>query len=102
MSYRVAFSARADADLNRLYDFILERDPDGWTLAEQARVTLVDSVKSLERTPFSFRKATPSNSFLREMVVPFGATGFVVLFEVFDQHTVVVLAIRHQREDDFF
>jgi hypothetical protein len=63
---------------------------------------LVESVKALERTPFSFRKATPSNSFLREMVVPFGATGFVILFEVFDEHTVVVLAVRHQREDDFF
>jgi len=101
VNYRVEFSPRGGADLDRLYDFVLERNPDDWALAERARVTLVEAVTALERMPFSFRKATPSNSFLREMVVPFGATGFVVLFEVFDKRTVVVLAVRHQREDDY-
>jgi len=39
--------------------------------------------------------------FLRELVIPFGGAGYVALFEVEDQRTVTVLAVRHQREDDY-
>jgi len=52
-------------------------------------------------TPFSFRKATPNNPFLREMLVPFGASGYVALYEIDDEETVTILALRHQREDDY-
>ena len=31
-----------------------------------------------------------------------GANGYVALFEIEDNQTVTVLAIRHQREEDFF
>jgi len=34
-------------------------------------------------------------------VVSFGRTGYVVLFEVEDNTLVTVLAVRHQREDDY-
>ncbi|GAB1394795.1 hypothetical protein MASR1M60_29590 [Rhodocyclaceae bacterium] len=38
--------------------------------------------------------------FLRELVIPFGAVGYVALFEIDDAETVSVLAVRHQRESD--
>ena len=39
----------------------------------------------------------------RELLVMFvGANGYVALFEIEDSQTVTVLAIRHQREEDFF
>ena len=34
-------------------------------------------------------------------VIASGATGYVALFEVVDGQTVVVAALRHQREDDY-
>ena len=39
--------------------------------------------------------------FLRELIIPFGASGYVALFEIDDSHTVTILAVRHQRESDY-
>jgi len=55
----------------------------------------------LEASPFSCRKAAPDNTFLRELIIAFGASGYVALFEIDDGKTVTVLAVRHQREDDY-
>ena len=38
---------------------------------------------------------------LRELLIGFGAAGYVALFEIEDAQTVTVLAVRHQREDDY-
>jgi plasmid stabilization system protein ParE len=101
VSYRVRFSEQAEADLVRLYDFTLERDETDWALAERALEAIRNAVRSLELSPFSYRKATSSNPFLRELVIPFGASGYVALFEIDDDKTVSILAVRHQREDDY-
>ena len=45
--------------------------------------------------------APQGDAFLRELVIGFGASGYVVLFEIEDAATVTVLAVRHQREDDY-
>lgn len=41
------------------------------------------------------------NPFLRELIIPFGAAGYVALFEIENEQIVTVLAIRHEREDDY-
>jgi plasmid stabilization system protein ParE len=101
VSYRVRFTEQAEADLVRLYQFILTRDEGDWSVAERALEAIQNAVKSLELSPFSYRKATPGNPFLRELVIPFGASGYVALFEIDDDRTVSILAVRHQREDDY-
>jgi plasmid stabilization system protein ParE len=101
VSYRVRFTEQAEADLVRLYEFILERNEIDWALAEGALEAIRNAVRSLELSPFSYRKATSSNPFLRELVIPFGASGYVALFEIDDDQTVSILAVRHQREDDY-
>lgn len=101
MTFRVRFTQDAQADLDRLYDFILERDDGDWTVAERALVAIRNGIALLEMSPFSCRKATAGNSFLRELVIAFGASGYVALFEIEDNKTVTVLAMRHQREDDY-
>ena len=58
-------------------------------------------MRSLELSPFSYRKAQANNPFLRELIIPFGASGYVALFEIEGTDTVTVLAVRHQREDDY-
>lgn len=50
---------------------------------------------------FTCRKAVPNNPFLRELLIPFGAAGYVALFEIENTETVTILAVRHQREDDY-
>ena len=51
-------------------------------------------------TPFSFRNAA-QNPFQRELIIPFGTTGYVALYEIVSVEKVVVLALRHQREEDY-
>ncbi|MFN6996361.1 MAG: plasmid stabilization protein [Aquincola tertiaricarbonis] len=38
---------------------------------------------------------------MRELLISFGAEGYVALFEIADASRVHVLAIRHQLEDDY-
>jgi plasmid stabilization system protein ParE len=101
MRYRVRFTRGAQADLDRLYDFILDRDEPDWGIAERAIAAIEAGIRVLETSPFSCRKATTGNAFLRELLIPFGHAGYVALFEIEDAKTVTVLAVRHQREDDY-
>ena len=101
MSFRVRFTPEAEDDLVRLYDFLLQREDDGWAVADRAIDAIRNGIALLETSPFNCRKATPSNSFLRELIISFGAAGYVALFEIEDEKTVTVLAVRHQREDDY-
>lgn len=102
MSFVVRYSAAARDDLKRLYEYLLDRASTGedLDLAERALGTIIGSVDSLGRSPFIYRKAGPS-PFLREMLIPFGNSGYVALFEIEDASTVTILAVRHQLEDDY-
>ena len=98
MSFRVRFTLEAKADLERLYGFLAEAD----VAAAERALDVVDRAWTiLEEFPFSCRKAEDSNPFIREIVVPFGSKGYVALFEIEDEQTVTVLAVRHQREEDY-
>ena len=98
MTYRVRYTAGARRDLLRLYAYLLDRDLAAATRALEA---LRKSAEVLQEFPFTCRKVDKHNPFLRELIVPFGSAGYVVLFEVDDASTVTILAVRHQREDDF-
>jgi len=102
VTFKVRFTREAQADLERLYHFILERDASDWTVAERALEAIGNGITLLETSPFSCRKATAGNSLLRELIISFGAAGYVALFEIEDGTTVTVLAVRHQREDDYY
>jgi plasmid stabilization system protein ParE len=98
VSYRVRYTRAARDDLRRLFRFVLDKDQQA---ARRAREAIAKSVELLCEFPFSCRKAVPDNPFLRELVIPFGAAGYVALFEIEDDRTVTILALRHQREDDY-
>ena len=98
MSYQVRLAPAAVEDLQRLFDFLTEQD---LAAAERARAVIGQAIEVLQIFPFSCRKASPENPFLRELVISFGSGGYVALFEVEDAETVTVLAVRHQREDDY-
>jgi plasmid stabilization system protein ParE len=96
--YRIRFTPDAEDDLLRLYDFLLEKD---LAAAESALEAVRNGVELLSLSPFSCRKAGAGNPLLREIVIPFGASGYVALFEIEGPSTVTVVAVRHQREDDY-
>jgi plasmid stabilization system protein ParE len=98
VSYRVRYTKAARDDLVRLYQFILELDLQA---AHRAREAINHSIGFLREFPFTCRKAESDNPFLRELVIPFGSSGYVALFEIEDNETVTILAVRHQREDDY-
>ena len=105
MVYRVRLTRDAEDDLLRLYDFVLEREQDrpatgDLELAEKALNAIRDGFTSLSRSPFTCRKADQS-PFLRELIIPFGRSGYVALFEIVDSTLVVIAAVRHQLEDDY-
>ena len=102
MTFAVLYSAPARADLLRLYEHLLDRATtiEELDLAERAHEAIVTAVTSLQRSPFIYRKAG-ADSFVRELLIPFGNAGYVALFEIQDASTVMILAVRHQLEDDY-
>lgn len=102
-AFEVRYSDAAREDLFRLFDFLLERartaeDFDSAQLAVEAIRDTIE--RSLGRMPFAYRKAGHS-PFLRELLIPFRGAGYVALYEIEDAAHVTVLAVRHQREDDY-
>ena len=104
MSFRVRLTREAEADLQRLFDFVLERElartGSHLELAEQAIVAIRAGIATLKTSPFTCRKAGQS-PFLRELIIPFGHSGYVALFETVGANEVVISAVRHQLEDDY-
>jgi plasmid stabilization system protein ParE len=104
VSLRVRLTGEAQADLERLFDFVLERElareGGDLALAEQALEAIRAGLATLQSSPFTCRKAG-SSPFLRELIIPFGRSGYVALFEIEDPADVLIVAVRHQLEDDY-
>ena len=103
MSFAVELSPAAEADLEPLFDFLLDRAETTEDL-DRAQAA-IDAIRAaalhrLAITPFSFRKAA-RNPAQRELIIPFGGTGYVALYEIVGPSKVVALALRHQREEDY-
>lgn len=98
MSHQLRFTESALGDIERLYRFLAEQDIHA---ADSAMHALEKAWELLASFPFSTRKADLANPFLRELLIPFGSAGYVALIEIEDGSTVTILAVRHQREDDY-
>lgn len=101
--YVVDLTDGAEEDIQRLFDHLIDRAAfvEDLLKATETMQELRETMRSLlTRHPMIFRKAADS-PFLRELIVPLGARGYVVLFEVLEAGVVRVLAVRHQREDDY-
>lgn len=90
---RVTYSPRAVLDLERLRNFLPEDNPDAALGAAQA---IEHAVSALERHPLIGR---PAEEGMRELVISRGHTGYLALYDYLAPiDTVVILALRHQRE----
>ncbi len=102
--YTVKLLEEAVADLQRLGDFAIERElaseiPD-WTTPQRALEAISEGMRLLSWSPYSCRKAELGNGRSRELIVPFGSAGHVVLFEIVGGD-VIVGAVRHLQEEDY-
>ncbi len=99
MAFKVRYTKSAKKDLIRLYQFLLTQDIKS---AKRAYSAIEKMAEFLQEFPFSCTKSQAHNPFLREAIIPFGSSGYVALFEIENHNTVTILAIRHQRENDYY
>ena len=97
---RIAFSKQANEDLTRLAKFIEKIDLN---LSNKAINIILDGIEYLADFPL-IAPASDEEKYLgmRELFVPFGKGGYLVLYEFdMDNDVVIVGAIRHTKEVDF-
>lgn len=102
MTYRVLLTREAKDDSRRLEESFEAAaiESGDFDLPLRAVDTILHEFGILERNPFTCRRVS-DDPLERELVIPFGDSGYVALFRLLSEEEVVVTAIRHQREDDY-
>ncbi len=90
---KVVITPEAANDLRRLHAFLDEKNP---VAADRAVDDILDALHMLSGNPRAGFPC-PEEPDARELIIPSGKSGYVVLYRE-DQRTLVVLAIRHQSE----
>ncbi len=95
---RVVLAARAQQDVERLHRFLRSRDESA---ARRGVLAMKDAFRALEKAPFMGRPVQDKPE-LRELVIEFGSAGYLALYRYETAaQVVIVLAIKHQRENDY-
>lgn len=95
---QVRLSARAQSDISRLHAFLLEKDSNA---AKRAVLAMREAFMPLKQSHLIGRPVEDHGD-LRELVIDFGATGYLALYRFEpSQDAVTILAIKHQRENDY-
>ena len=90
---QVVYSARALENLVRSLEFLRSEHPEAAIAAAEA---IESAINTLASHPLVGRRIEGD---IRELVISFGATGYIALYRfVVQQDEVRVLALRHQRE----
>lgn len=91
---RLIWTPGASVGLERAYLFLAEKD-------EEAAVKALDAIDSgsllLEKFPEAGRPASDLEPEHRELLIPFGGSGYVLLYRI-EGALVYILAVRHQKE----
>jgi addiction module RelE/StbE family toxin len=90
----LVWSPRALADVQRVYRFILGKNPDA---ARRAAAAIRSAAQTIKEHPKAGRPVDTLPHEFREWIIPFATSGYVMIYH-FDGQTVVILAVRHQKE----
>ena len=95
---QVRLSARTQSDITRLHSFLLSKNAKA---AQKAAQAIRASFASLANT-LLFGRLVDDAEDRRELVIDFGASGYLALYRV-DRtlDVVIILAIKHQSEDGY-
>ena len=93
---RLRYSIKSQLDIERFFTFLRQKDRQA---ALRAVSTIRESLLLLQQMPQIGR---PVEDGLRELIIDFGNSGYVALYD-FDRLSdeVVIYAIKHQFEDDY-
>ncbi len=97
MPYLTVWTENANQGLERAYLFLAEKNEDAAKAAIQA---IYEKVTLLEQFPSAGRPANDLDPEHRELVVPFGSSGYVLVYEVIGD-MILILAMRHQKESGY-
>ena len=96
---RLSYTPRSMDDLERFQKFLFDADYEN---ALQAIGKITSSIDKLKDMPFLGRAVHDSEMY-RELIIPFGGSGYIALYRYFvDRDLVRIVAIKHQKEDDYY
>jgi addiction module RelE/StbE family toxin len=88
------WTPQALADVQRLHQFLINKNPDA---AKRAVQSIRAGVRILATQPRIGHPAEDMDPEFREWLIPFGQSGYLVLYRI-DEDAVILLAVRHGRE----
>ncbi|MCJ2013489.1 type II toxin-antitoxin system RelE/ParE family toxin [Methylobacterium sp. J-076] len=91
---RLIWTPEALRDVQRCYRFLVAKNPAAATKAVRA---IREGMRIVEAHPGAGRPVEHLATEFREWLIPFGASGYVVLYRMGDMQAEV-LAVRHQKE----
>ncbi|MCQ9326930.1 type II toxin-antitoxin system RelE/ParE family toxin [Neisseria dentiae] len=91
---QVVLTEKAVGDLNRLYEFLVDKNP---TAAVNAIRAIKAALNDLAVFPAQGRYF---DDVYREWPVPFGSRGYLVLYRI-EHDTVIIVSVRHQLEERY-
>jgi plasmid stabilization system protein ParE len=94
---RLIWSPSALLDVQRLYRFLAPKNLDA---AKRAVAAIRQGVRVLERQPGVGRPVDDMDDEFRDWIIDFGDSGYVARYRV-DPQSVIILAVRHQKEVGF-
>ena len=94
----VRLSTRAQSDLFRLHAVLVGKDVNS---AKRAMLAIRHAFLPLVHAP-GVGKLVEDRADLRELVIDFGASGYLALYRFEPElNAVTILAVKHQREDGY-
>jgi plasmid stabilization system protein ParE len=89
------FLPEADADIDRLFDFLFKENPPA---AEKAMLLIDEGASKLERFP-ELGVSMDDDTGRRELFIPFGKSVYVLRYRLYhEQNKIVILRVWHGRE----
>lgn len=97
MSYIVRWTDNAMDGLIRVHAFLAEKDID---VAQRAMDAIEAGADILTYFPYAGRLKDGFDTENRELLISFGASGYVLFYEVAGDD-VLILAVKHQKEAEY-
>lgn len=91
---QVILTERAIRNLERVQDFLVEKNP---VSAKRAGQAIIKNIRLLKSKPQIGRQVEGMLPEFRELIIQFGDSGYVALYH-YAGDVVTVLTIRHQKE----
>ena len=91
---QLIWSPEALADVQRLYRFLAEKNPDA---ARRAAGAIRDGMQIIADHPDAGRPVDDMDPKFQEWPISFGASGYLALYRL-EKDVALVVAVRHQKE----